>query len=371
MIESAQVLEALRSVVDPEKGKDIVRLNLVKSLRIRGNTVSFTVLLKNPGTPFARNLKPVCEAAIKEYLGSHVNVAVELDNEMISLGNDLLVDQGGSENDPTPSGVTNFIAVASGKGGVGKSTVAANLAVALAQQGYDVGLVDTDIYGPSIPTMFGVRDEKPRVNEKRKIIPPQRFGVKLLSMGFLVDANQAVIWRGPMVSSAVRQFLGDAEWGDLDYLILDLPPGTGDIQLTIVQTIALTGAVIVSTPQEVALADARKGVSMFRDVEVPVLGIVENMAYFTPPDLPDRKYYLFGKEGARLLATDLNVPFLGEIPIEQAVRETGDEGRPIVADKPDSLSAVAFNGIAAEVSRQIMHRNAEMPATSRIEITHR
>ena len=267
--------------------------------------------------------------------------------------------------------VRHVIAVMSGKGGVGKSTVAVNLAVALARQGHAVGLVDTDIYGPSVPTMFGIENQKPRINDKRKILPLQKHGVKLLSMGFMVDPAEAVIWRGPMVSSAVRQFLADTEWGTLDYLILDLPPGTGDIQLTIVQTVALTGAIIVSTPQKVALADARKGVSMFNNVNVPVLGIVENMAYFTPPDLPDRKYYLFGEGGARHLADEIGVPFLGEIPLEQVLRETGDAGTPVVVAHPESASARAFDEVAANVVAHLAQRNATEPPTTPIEILYR
>ena len=232
--------------------------------------------------------------------------------------------------------------------------------------------MDTDIYGPSVPLMFGITgDEKPRIDEDRKIIPLERHGVKLLSMGFLVDETQAVVWRGPMVSSAVRQFLNDAAWGALDYLVLDLPPGTGDIQLTIVQTVPLTGAVIVSTPQEVALADARKGVAMFGNVNVPILGIVENMAYFTPPDLPERKYYLFGEGGARRLAENLGLPLLGAVPIEQATRESGDRGTPIVLAAPESLSAQAFRRIAEHTAQQVSIRNADLPATQPIEILYR
>jgi len=268
--------------------------------------------------------------------------------------------------------VTNFIAVASGKGGVGKSTVAANLAVALAQSGAKVGLLDADVYGPSVPLMFGVPEgEKPRLNDDRHIVPLLRYGVKLLSMGFLVDGENAVIWRGPMVSSAIRQFLGQAAWGELDYLVLDLPPGTGDIQLTLVQTVPLTGAVVVSTPQAVALADARKAVAMFGNVHVPVLGVVENMAYFTPPDLPDRRYHLFGEAGAQKLAAELDVPVLGEIPIEQAAREAGDLGTPVVLAEPESASAKAFVAMAERVAAEVERRNAEAPPTLPIEILYK
>ena len=270
------------------------------------------------------------------------------------------------------SQVTNFIAVASGKGGVGKSTVAANLAAALAASGARVGLLDADVYGPSVPLMFGVpEDEKPRLNDERHIVPLLRYGVKLLSMGFLVDEKNAVIWRGPMVSSAVRQFLSQAAWGELDHLVIDLPPGTGDIQLTLVQTVPLTGAVVVSTPQPVALADARKAVKMFENVHVPVLGVVENMAYFTPPDLPDRKYFLFGEAGAQKLAAELDVPVLGEIPIEQAAREAGDRGTPVVLAEPESVSAKAFQAMAERVVAEVERRNADAPPTLPIEILYK
>ena len=357
-----QVMQALTTVVDPEQGRDIARLGMVQHLEVEGDTVSFTVLVKDPRTPFAQGLEAACRQAIHAALGDHLTVNVTVESEMLAPG------QGARQAE---QGVQHMIAVASGKGGVGKSTVAVNLAVALARQGHAVGLVDTDIYGPSVPTMFSMENERPRVNEQRKILPLEKHGVKLLSMGFMVDPEQAVIWRGPMVSSAVRQFLGDTEWGALDYLILDLPPGTGDIQLTIVQTVALTGAVIVSTPQKVALADARKGVSMFNNVNVPVLGIIENMAYFTPPDLPDRKYYLFGEGGARRLAEELDVPFLGAIPLEQALRETGDAGTPVVAAHPESASARAFDEAAANVIERLVQRNTTQPPTTPIEILYR
>ena len=359
------VLHALARVVEPKSRKDILRLNLVKGLKVADDRVSFSILFKEP-SPFSKDVAELCRKEIQKEAGEHVVVNVDVDYEMISLEV-----QDSSKQGSQPEGVVNFIAVASGKGGVGKSTVAANLAVALAQKGYDVGLVDTDIYGPSVPTMFGTGEEKPRVNQERKIVPLERHGVKLLSMGMLVEPGKAVIWRGPMVSSAVRQFLGECEWGDLDYLVLDLPPGTGDIQLTIVQTIALTGAIIVSTPQTVALADARKGVAMFENVSVPVLGIVENMAYFTPPDLPDRKYYLFGQGGARRLSEEMGVPFLGEIPLEQALRESGDEGTPLVVADPDSISSTAFSALADRVARQVIIRNAEFEPTKQIEIMYR
>jgi ATP-binding protein involved in chromosome partitioning len=366
-----QVVQALRQVVDPTSGHDIVRLGMVKGLVVEGRTVLFTLVLKDPAGALAREAQARCTAILRQHLGEDLQVEVSLDNEMIGLGGDLLIQGGGKAPAQIDLGVHNTIAVASGKGGVGKSTVAVNLAVALARQGYDVGLVDTDIYGPSIPTMFGLQDMRPEVNAQRKIVPLRKHGVKLLSMGFLVDPEKAVIWRGPMVSGAIRQFLGEADWGALDFLILDLPPGTGDIQLTIVQSVALSGAIIVSTPQEVALADARKGVAMFQQVNVPILGIVENMAYFTPPDLPDRRYYLFGKDGAYRLSKELKVPFLGAVPIEQAVREGSDDGRPIVLGQPATASAQAFFQIAETAARQVYLRNALLPPTQKVEILYR
>lgn len=372
-VNPAQVLEALQTIVDPDEGKDVVRLDMVRDLSVKGTQVSFALLLRRPGSSFAQHAAALAVEAVRERLGDEVKVRVSTDSEMISLGDDVEISGSGpaGSRPDVPGGIRNFIAVASGKGGVGKSTVAVNLAVALARDGFDVGLLDADIYGPSVPTMFGVQDQRPRVDQRQRIVPIERYGVKLLSMGFLVDPAQAVVWRGPMVTRAVRQFLGDADWGKLDYLILDLPPGTGDIQLTVVQTIPLTGAMIVSTPQQVALADARKGVAMFHDVGVPVLGIVENMAYFSPPDLQDRKYFLFGEGGARRLATELGIELLAEIPLEQAIREGGDEGAPIVVADPESLSGRCFGGLAARIRAQVALRNATKPATEVVEFLHR
>jgi len=371
-VNSQTILKALSKVIDPKRDQNIVRLDMVRNLTIDGERISFTVVVKDPGSAFEKQVQEACRRVIHEEVDRDLTVDVELDSEMISLGDDISVgDSSGEKRQQSGGGVQNTIAVASGKGGVGKSTVAANLALALADEGYNVALVDTDIYGPSIPTMLGMEGEKPRVNDERKIIPLEKHGIKLLSMGFMVDPEKAVVWRGPMVTKAVRQFLGDVHWGDIDYMILDLPPGTGDVQLTIVQTIPLTGAVIVSTPQEVALADARKGVAMFENVDVPVLGIVENMAYFTPPDLPDRKYYLFGRGGAQQLARDLDVPFLGEVPIEQVVRESGDDGLPVVRSNPESRSAAAFRTFADRTVEQVSIRNAEQDPTQKVEILYR
>ena len=366
-------LDALRTVRDPDAldhgGADIVRMGYVRGLVAERDRVAFTVVVPREGTPFARSVADASRAALHA-VDPGIEVEVTVDAPPISLGMDVM----GSDERARPGipeGVRHFVAVASGKGGVGKSTVAANLAASLALDGFRVGLVDLDIYGPSVPLMFGVRGVKPRVDERRKILPPVAHGVKLLSMGMLVDEDRAMIWRGPMVSSAVKQFLGDADWGDLDVLVLDLPPGTGDIQLTLVQTLPLTGAVVVSTPQEVALADARKGVAMFENVHVPVVGIVENMAYFTPPDLPDRKYYLFGRGGAARLAETLGVPLLAEVPIEQDVREGGDDGRPVVVGEPQSLAAQAFRVMARETLRALERRTATLPPTQKIDILYR
>ena len=366
--DAARAVKALKSIVDPDTGKDIIRLNWIRNLSISGNTVSFDIIVDNPGAPFSSEVEARTREAIRSEFGDDTDVRVKVDNEMIGIGLDV---QGADAPQTLDKSIRNTIAVASGKGGVGKSTVTVNLAVALAKKGYDVGIVDVDIYGPSMPTMLGIVDGKPRVNEQRQIIPLLAHGVKVLSMGFLVDPDKAVIWRGPMVTSAVRQFLTETDWGELDYLIFDLPPGTGDIQLTIVQTVPLTGAIVVSTPQTVALADARKGVAMFEQVNVPVLGIVENMAYFTPPELPDKKYYLFGQGGASALADELGVRLMGQLPIEQSLREGCDSGVPQVIGAPDSISAQTFMTIAQETIESVDLRNTGLPETQQIEILHR
>lgn len=359
-----QVLEALSNVMDPDLGKDLVTLNMIQDIKIDGKKVAFTVNLTTPACPMKEQIHHACENAIKHLVDPEAITEINMSSNVTRNTN--VVDQQNAQN--LLGGVKNIIAVASGKGGVGKSTVAVNLAVALAKTGASVGLVDTDIYGPSIPTMFGLQNERPNINTQRKLIPLEKYGVKLLSMGFLVNPEEAVVWRGPMVSSAVKQFLTDAVWGELDYLIMDLPPGTGDIQLTIVQTVPLSGAVIVSTPQEVALDDARKGVAMFKKVNVPVLGVVENMAYFIPPDAPDKKYYIFGKDGARNLADKLQVPFLGEVPLQQPIREGGDEGKPVAVDEVEGTENETFTLLAQRVAQQISIRNAQSAPTEKIEI---
>lgn len=354
------VLFALSNVIDPDLGKDIVTLNMVEDIQIEDKKVSFTVNLTTPACPMKEQIQRACENAIVHLVDKEAIVEANMSSKVSTPKNNANPNQ-------MLSKVKNIIAVASGKGGVGKSTVSVNLAVALAKTGAKVGLIDADVYGPSIPTMFN-EHSRPNITTQKKLVPLEKYGVKLLSMGFLVDENDAVVWRGPMASSAVKQFLTDVQWDELDYLLLDLPPGTGDIQLSIVQTVALTGAVIVSTPQDVALADAKKGVSMFEKVKVPVLGIVENMAYFTPPELPDNRYYIFGQDGAKNLAEDLGVPFLGEVPLEQQVREGGDYGIPVCESHPESKSAKALDVISKKMAQQVSIRNADMEPTEKIDI---
>jgi ATP-binding protein involved in chromosome partitioning len=358
MITQDSVRFALSNVIEPDLGRDLIELNMVEDILIRDTYVSFTVVLTTPACPMKDHIRTACENAIKHLVDKNAVVDVQFTSRVTTV------------QPPKQEGnnIGNIVAVASGKGGVGKSTVAVNLAIGLAKTSAKVGLLDLDIYGPSIPTMFGQK-ETPNITAQRRLIPLEKFGVKTISMGYIVNDDQAVIWRGPMVTKAVQQFFNDVEWGDLDYLILDLPPGTGDIQLTLVQTIPLTGALIVSTPQEVALADARKGVAMFNKVSVPILGMVENMAFFTTEDVPGKKYYIFGQGGARRLAAELNVPFLGEIPLEEVVRSGGDTGNPVVVAQPESASAIAFMQLTNRTAQQISMRNANMPPTKRVEIT--
>ncbi|HZJ58663.1 MAG TPA: Mrp/NBP35 family ATP-binding protein [Chitinophagaceae bacterium] len=349
------ILKALGNVQEPDLGKDIVTLDMVKDINIEGNYVSFTVVLTTPACPLKDLIKNNCIKAIK----SLVNKDAVVDLKFISNTTTKRSDPGSI----LPK-VKNIIAVVSGKGGVGKSTVAANLALALAQGGAKVGLMDADIYGPSVPIMFGVRGERPmmiEIGDKGMIAPLERYGIKLISIGLLVDEKNAVVWRGPMASSAIRQFVTDVYWGDLDYLVIDMPPGTGDIHLTLVQTVPVTGAVIVTTPQDVALADAKKAIAMFgqAQINVPIIGLVENMSYFTPAELPNNKYYIFGKEGGKRLADEYDIPLLGQIPIVQSIREGGDEGIPVMVGD-DEISKKAFSEFAAHVVRSIAMRNANI-----------
>lgn len=362
MITKDQVIDALRNVMEPDLKKDLITLNMVENIEIDGKNVSFTVILTTPACPLKNLIQQACVNAIIHFVDETASVTVNMTARTTS---------GRPAEDQLLPKVKNIIAIASGKGGVGKSTVAANLAVALAKKGAKVGLIDADIYGPSQHIMFGAENERLFVNEKdgkQMMVPIDRFGVKVLSIGMLVDPDRAIPWRGPMASKALKQLFSDAEWDELDYMLIDLPPGTGDIHLTLVSAVPVTGAVIVSTPQHVALADAKKGINMFQldTVNVPVLGLIENMAYFTPAELPQNKYYIFGKEGCKHLAEKMNVPFLGEIPLVQSVREGGDTGVPIALDD-DLPVAKAFEEVADNVVRQVSIRNATKPATTRLQ----
>jgi len=359
----ADILKALSNVQEPDLGKDLVTLNMVKDISIQGNEVGFTIVLTTPACPMKDMMRTASENAVKILVNKEAVVKVNFTANTTSTRKD---------NQQVLSGVKNIIAVVSGKGGVGKSTISANLALALAEGGASVGLMDADIYGPSVPIMFGVRGERPlmkEVNGKGMILPLEKFGIRLISIGLLVDEKNAVVWRGPMASSAIRQFITDVDWGELDYLVIDMPPGTGDIHLTLMQTVPVTGVVIVTTPQNVALADAKKAIAMFgqAQINVPIIGLVENMAYFTPAELPDNKYFLFGKEGGKRLAEEYDLPFLGQIPLVQTIREGGDEGIPAMLSS-DQLSQQAFRNITSQAVRNIAIRNSQMPVTQPIEM---
>ena len=357
------ILDALATVTYPGNKKNLVENEMVAdNMRIDGNKVSFSLIFDRPTDPFLKSTVKAAEAAIHYQVGKEVEVTINVE----------------TKHQPRPEvgkllpQVKNVVAVSSGKGGVGKSTVAANLAVALARLGYKVGLLDTDIFGPSAPKMFQIEGERPYAVEKdgrQLICPIEKYGVKVLSIGFFVDANTATLWRGGMASNALKQLIGDADWGELDYFILDTPPGTSDIHLTLLQTLAITGALIVSTPQEVALADARKGIDMYSNdkVNVPILGLVENMAWFTPAELPDNKYYIFGKDGCKKLAEEMKVPLLAQIPLVQSICESGDNGEP-AAMHEDTATGQAFLALAQAVVTQVNKRNREKPATQIVDV---
>lgn len=357
------IKEALMTVRYPGNGKNLIENEMLEDdLRIDGMKVSFSLIFPKATDPFKKSILKAAETAIHTYVSPDVEVTINAKAQ--------------TELPPEPDkllpGVKNIIAVSSGKGGVGKSTVTANLAIGLAKMGYRVGLLDTDIFGPSMPKMFQVEDARPyaeNIGGRDLIVPIEKYGVKLLSIGFFVDPSQATLWRGGMASNALKQLIGEALWGELDYFILDTPPGTSDIHLTLLQTLGITGAVIVSTPQEVALADARKGVNMYMNdkVNVPILGLVENMAWFTPSEHPDEKYYIFGKDGAKRLAEELNVPLLAQIPLVQSICESGDKGIPSVLD-PSTLDGMAYMSLAAKLVTQVDKRNQELPKTSRVEV---
>ena len=357
------ILDALSTVRYPGTGKNVVEMNMVEDdMRIAGLHVSFSLIFDKPTDPFMKSVVKACEAAIHAYACKDAEVEIKTKSLQAPRPDlpDLL------------PGVKNIIAVSSGKGGVGKSTVAVNLAVALARLGYSVGLLDTDIFGPSVPKMFNVEDARPyavKVDGRDLIEPIEQYGVKLLSIGFFVSPTTATLWRGGMATSALKQLIADADWGELDYFILDTPPGTSDIHLTLLQTLAITGAVIVSTPQQVALADARKGIDMYRNekVNVPILGLVENMAWFTPAELPNNRYYIFGREGCKQLAEEMKLPLLAQIPLVQGICDSGDKGQP-VATKVDTMTGQAFLNLAQAVVTVVNRRNKEMPKTKIVKV---
>jgi len=358
------ILKALSNVQEPDLGKDLVTLNMIQDIVIDGDKVSFTIVLTTPACPLKDMMRTASENAIKLLVNKnaqiHINFTSNTSSNRLDAKNVL-------------KAVKNIICVVSGKGGVGKSTIAANLALAFAEKGAKVGLMDADIYGPSQHIMFGLRGERPLMkddgNGKGQIVPLEKFGIKIMSIGLLIDEKQAVIWRGPMVSSAIKQFVSDVDWGELDYLVIDMPPGTGDIHLTMVQNVPVTGVIVVTTPQTVAIADAKKGVAMFSQAQlkVPVIGLIENMSYFTPAELPENKYYIFGKDGGKKLCEDFDIPLLGQIPLVQSIREGGDIGVPLMVSD-DEISKEAFLQFAGNAARGIAMRNANLPATEIQEI---
>ncbi|MFZ9980925.1 MAG: Mrp/NBP35 family ATP-binding protein [Cyclobacteriaceae bacterium] len=361
-INESDILRALSGVIEPDLKKDLVSLNMIRDIAITEGNISFTVMLTTPACPLKEKIRKDCLDAVLSVAGDGINIDINMSANVTSS----------RSSEPVLPGVKNIIAIASGKGGVGKSTVTTNLAVALAKSGARVGLIDADIYGPSIPTMFHCEHEQPEmkvINGKNFIVPVEHYGVKLISIGFLAPPDSAIVWRGPMASSALKQFFTDTLWGDLDYLLIDLPPGTSDIHLTLVQTVPVTGAVIVTTPQKVALADATKGMAMFRQkqINVPVLGIVENMSWFTPLELPNARYHIFGMDGGKRLSEKFGVPLLGQIPLVQGIRESGDSGLPAILK--EDISANAFNDLAEALAQQVAIRNANFDSTQPVEIT--
>lgn len=360
------ILQALEKVRYPGTGKNLVEAGMVEDdIRIEGNKVSFSLIFDKPNSPFIKSVVKAAETAILTFIDPEVDIKGNISVKVPEVAPKV-------EEKILPH-VKNVIAIFSGKGGVGKSTVAANLSIALAKQGYSVGLLDADIFGPSAPLMFGCEDARPILEEvegRELIQPVERYGVKLLSIGFFVNRESPVLWRGSMASNALKQLLSEGNWGELDYLLLDMPPGTSDIHLTLVQTIGITGAVVVTTPQQVALADAIKGIGMFLDdkVGVPILGLVENMAWFTPAELPENKYYIFGKDGGRQLAEEMNIPLLGQIPLVQSICESGDNGAPI-AIKDESITSIFFRQLARNVAEAVDKRNSEQEPTRKVEIS--
>ena len=358
--------QALKTITVPGEGQNMIESKAVKNIMVFADEVIVDITISNPSLQAKKRTEVDILKTIHELVYAKAKIIVNVKVEAATQPKNKIKGK-------SIPGIQNIVAVASGKGGVGKSTVTSNLAVTLAKMGFKVGILDADIYGPSIPIMFDVQNEKPlavNVDGKSKMKPVESYGVKVLSIGFFTKPDQAVVWRGPMAAKALNQMIFDAAWGELDFLLIDLPPGTGDIHLSIMQSLPITGAVVVSTPQTVALADAKKGVAMFQQesINVPVLGIIENMAYFTPEELPDNKYYIFGKEGAKHLAEDLNIPFLGDIPLVQSVREAGDLGRPAAMQESTPIEE-AFNTITQNVAQEVVRRNTALPPTDAIKIT--
>jgi ATP-binding protein involved in chromosome partitioning len=366
MFSKDQILNALSKVVHPGSGVDIVTLGMISDIATDENGISITLTPEKSNDPFISSIRSTIVRKIKEVVGPDAVI-----NDIKIQPKVIVGKQKEKQRDILP-GVTNIIAVSSGKGGVGKSTIAVNLAISLVRKGFNVGLLDADIYGPSVPKMFDAEKYKPEVireNDADRIIPLIKYGVKVLSTGFFVDPEEAIVWRGPMASNFLIQLITKGEWGTLDYLLVDLPPGTSDIHLTLVQEVPVTGAIVVTTPQDVALADAIKGISMFRSekINVPVIGLVENMSWFTPAELPSNKYYIFGKEGGRKLAEKMNVPLLGQIPLVQSICESSDNGQPVALG--DSVSGIAFMELAAELIKKVDIRNKDHRPTVKLEVT--
>lgn len=357
------VIEALKKVIEPDLGKDIVSLNLVSNIEISGNTVSFSVQMKNAAMHAKKRMEEACAFALERNIGKDISVNINIQ----------ALKKADAAQNILPN-IKNTIAIVSGKGGVGKSTIASNTAVGLAKKGFKVGIVDADIYGPSVPLMFDVLHYKPlsrKINNKQYIVPAENYGVKILSIGFFAELDQAVVWRGPMAVKALKQLIFDADWGELDYLIIDTPPGTGDVHLSIVQSLPLTGAVVVTTPQQVALADAKKAIAMFKmeNIKVPVLGIVENMSWFTPKDHPDEKYFIFGEDGGENLSKSLELNFLGKIPLIQSIRQSGDAGRPAVLQQETVIESY-YDNFCDELIASIDKRNINLDKTKVVPVEY-
>lgn len=362
------IIDALKTVRYPGTGKDIIEMGFVSDdIHIDGKKVSFSIAFDKSNDPFIKSVIKACETAILTFVDPDIEIKgnIEVVTKQVEV----------AESPKLLSQVKNIIAITSGKGGVGKSTVTANLAVALAQKGYKVGLLDADVFGPSMPKMFNVEDEQPYlevVNERELVVPIDKYGVKMLSIGFFVKKDSAIVWRGAMAGNALKQLISDGNWGELDYFLIDFPPGTSDIHLTLVQTLGITGAVVVSTPQEVALADARKGIDMFTNekVDVPILGIVENMSWFTPAELPYNKYYIFGKDGAKKLAEEMGVTLLGQVPLVQSIREAGDEGNPVALNE-NSITGASFAMLAENLVEAVDKRNKEKDPTQKVAVSNK